>query len=48
MITARPLERTVIVRVPERIDGNVATGMTFLLTVTADLRLMVRRSVDPQ
>ncbi len=48
MSTFLPLEETLIVSVPLRADVNVVTEMSFLLTVVADLRLIVRSNVEPQ
>jgi len=47
-ITRLPLEMILIVRVPVRLEEKLATLISFLLTVVAESRLMLRRSVEPQ
>src|SRR4029079_3054801 len=47
-ITGAFLDPTRMDKVPERSDANVATGITFRLTLVADRRSMVLSRVDPQ
>lgn len=48
MTTFLPLELTLIVSVPERVEVNVATLMSWPLTVVAECRLMLLSRVEPQ